>query len=82
MSRARDKTLLHLRRLLLLGVPMGVAEAQEPTDAGPTEGEGEWHMKHADPDAGMNTGNMGYGVVDPMPPPSRGCGCRKSDPYE
>jgi hypothetical protein len=74
----------------VVGVSIGVAEAQDALpkpmatgDAGPAVGEGEWHMQHADPDAGMNTGNMGYGVVDPMPPPSRrGCGCHKDDPYE
>ena len=95
MSGARDMTLRHMRRMLsataVVGVSIGVAEAQDAQtpkpattgDAGPAVGEGEWHMQHADPDAGMNTGNMGYGVVDPMPPPSRrGCGCHKDDPYE
>jgi hypothetical protein len=51
--------------------------------AQPAVGEGEWHMQHSNPDAGgPNSGNMGYGVVDPMPEPSRnrGCGCRKNEP--
>ncbi len=94
MSDARRQTIAHMRRMLsataVVGVSMG-AEAQDAqpktsgSDAGPTVGEGEWHMKNANPDAGgPNSGNIGYGVVDPMPEPARnrGCGCHKSDPYE
>lgn len=99
MSDARRRTIGHMRTLLtasaVVGVAMGARAQQQDDggkpaapkpDAGPPMGEGEWHMQHADPDAG-NPGNnpgMGYGVVDPMPEPSRnrGCGCRKNDPYE
>jgi hypothetical protein len=94
MSDARRRTIVHMRSLLtasaVVGVSMGVADAQDaqPTatkpDGGPAVGEGEWHMQNANPDSGAPNPGMGYGVVDPMPEPSRnrGCGCHKSEPYE
>ena len=98
MSEARKRTVTHMRTLLtasaVVGVAMGAHAQQDdggkPTgapkpDGGPALGEGEWHMQHADPDAGNPNGpGMGYGVVDPMPEPSRnrGCGCRKTDPND
>jgi len=75
----------------ITGVALGASadDAQAPSQNPPPKpsstndlpGEGEWHMQHTKPDAGPS--NTGYGVVDPMPPPSRrGCGCHKNDPYE
>jgi hypothetical protein len=95
MSGARDRTIRHMRQMLtgaaITGVALGASaddagSPPAPTTTGSTDnspGEGEWHMQHAKPDAGQSN-NIGYGVVDPMPPPARnrGCGCHKSDPYE
>jgi hypothetical protein len=32
----------------------------------------------AEPDAAVPVPDIGYGVVDPLPPPARGCGCHNS----